>query len=68
MVKKIAIALIAATCSGAYLFAQAAGNQEQTPAPQGDRSGNDAGSLSFLSELDSLQKQSLTLEIRLQSL
>ena len=54
MVKKIAIALIAATCSGAYLFAQAAGNQEQTPAPQGDRSGNDAGSLSFLSELDSL--------------
>ena len=54
MVKKIAIALIAATCSGAYLFAQAAGNQGEVLAPHSDRSGNDAGSLSFLSELDSL--------------
>ena len=54
MVKKIAIALIVATCSGAYLFAQAAGNQGEVLAPHSDRSGNDAGSLSFLSELDSL--------------
>ena len=54
MVKKIAIALIAATCSGAYLFAQAAGNQGEVLAPHSDRSGNDVGSLSFLSELDSL--------------
>ena len=54
MVKKIAIALIAATCSGAYLFAQAAGNQGEVLALHSDRSGNDAGSLSFLSELDSL--------------
>lgn len=54
MVKEITITLIATICSGAYLFAQAAGNQGEVLALHSDRSGNDAGSLSFLSELDSL--------------
>lgn len=54
MVKEITITLIATIFSGAYLFAQPAGNQGEVLAPHSDRSGNDAGSLSFLSELDSL--------------
>lgn len=54
MVKEITITLIATIFSGAYLFAQPAGNQGEVLAPHSDRSGNDVGSLSFLSELDSL--------------
>ncbi len=54
MVDKITIGLLSLTLSSGCLFAQAAGNQSQEQAtPQASSQASEAGSLSFLAELDS---------------
>lgn len=68
MVKEITITLIATIFSGAYLFAQPAGNQGEVSAPHSDRSGMMLEVLASYLSLILWQSQLPTPEIRLQSI